>query len=220
MIRLLLFIVLLYTKIKYIVEKIYINIQNSRFWWYSESVSHMHVSLTHSLSHGRTMVYRKEMGCVTIHSLNKSLSVSQFVSFDTARNSGTCLSTHVCSSVPVLRAQRVHAMVDGDYTDESADPQSAEYSLNFLWLDKNLAVSVDQVFGRGHRSPITEYFFWPREDAWERLKSALEEKDWIGQQDKVALLNTCTEVINYWQDEERPSVQDAIAKYPNCSFQG
>lgn len=117
---------------------------------------------------------------------------------------------------------RMYASMDDDHPMESttADPQTAEYSLNFLWLDKNLAVSVDQVFGRGHRSPITEYFFWPREDAWEKLKSALEEKDWISHQDKVALLNTCTEVINYWQDEERPSVQDAIAKYPHCCFQG
>jgi len=104
--------------------------------------------------------------------------------------------------------------------ETSVDAEVAEYALNFLWLDKNLAVSVDQVFGRGHRSPVTEYFFWPREDAWERLKDALEEKDWIGHQEKVTLLNTCTEVINYWQAEEKPSVLDAIEKYPQCAFQG
>jgi 30S ribosomal protein 3 len=104
--------------------------------------------------------------------------------------------------------------------DESVDAEVAEYALNFLWLDKNLAVSVDQVFGRGHRSPVTEYFFWPREDAWEALKAALEQKDWISHQDKVTLLNTCTEVINYWQAEDKPSVTDAIEKYPQCSFQG
>lgn len=146
---------------------------------------------------------------------------------DGAGNSGTCPSTRG----PRRRyGTLAHASFDEISSNDTpshdiseamaADPQTAQYSLNFLWLDKNLAVSVDQVFGRGHRSPITEYFFWPREDAWERLKTALEEKDWIGHQEKVELLNTCTEVINYWQDGERPSVQDAIARYPNCSFQG
>lgn len=140
-------------------------------------------------------------------------------------NSGSYPCTQFGALHPSTRSlfpTRMYASMDDDHPmgSTTADPQTAEYSLNFLWLDKNLAVSVDQVFGRGHRSPITEYFFWPREDAWEKLKSALEEKDWISRQDTVALLNTCTEVINYWQDEERPSVQDAIAKYPQCSFQG
>ncbi|KAI8105031.1 hypothetical protein M9435_000204 [Picochlorum sp. BPE23] len=104
---------------------------------------------------------------------------------------------------------------------ESSSPETAEYSLNFLWLDKNLAVSVDQVFGKGrHRSPVTEYFFWPGEDAWEELRQALEQRDWISNQEKIVLLNTCTEVINYWQRDERPSVTDAMQAYPNCSFQG
>jgi 30S ribosomal protein 3 len=103
------------------------------------------------------------------------------------------------------------------------EAESSEYSLSFLWLDKNLAVSVDQVFGRGHRSPVTEYYWWPREDAWENLKQALderEERDWITSSDKIQLLNTLTDVINYWSAEDKPSVRDAIAKWPGCSFQG
>jgi hypothetical protein len=59
--------------------------------------------------------------------------------------------------------------------------EDMRYSLCFLWLDKNIAVAVDQVFSKGQRSPITEYFIWPRRDAWEELKVALEAKSWIAE---------------------------------------
>jgi 30S ribosomal protein 3 len=110
------------------------------------------------------------------------------------------------------------------YEDASVEePDSSEYALSFLWLDKNLAVAVDQVFGRGHRSPITEYYWWPREDAWESLKQVLDEKEkksWMSTADKVKLLNTLTDVINYWSAEEKPSVRDAISQFPGSLFQG
>jgi len=110
------------------------------------------------------------------------------------------------------------------FTDASVEEaETSEFALSFLWLDKNLAVAVDQVFGRGHRAPITEYFWWPREDAWEGLKQALDEREakaWIRSGDKVKLLNTLTDVINYWSKEDKPSVRDAIAKFPESSFQG
>ncbi|PRW33920.1 putative chloroplast RF65 [Chlorella sorokiniana] len=96
----------------------------------------------------------------------------------------------------------------------------AEFSLNFLWLDKNIAVAVDQVFAQGQRSPVTEYFFWPRKDAWEELKASLDTRSWIGEREKVLLLNQCTEVINYWQDENKHSLEEARKAFPNAKFQG
>lgn len=115
------------------------------------------------------------------------------------------------------------------------------YRLNFLWLDKNIAVAVDQVYARGAQSPLTEYFVWPRRDAWDELRVALEAKPWIADRDRIVLLNRLTEVINFWQEgaggaaqggadggedagaeaaAPRPTVDEARAAFPDCVFTG
>ncbi len=71
--------------------------------------------------------------------------------------------------------------------------------LKFLWLDKTLAVAVDQKIN-DRTSPLTEFFFWPQIDAWEEMKIFFESNDWIDQNDSIHLLNQITEVIHEWQE--------------------
>lgn len=97
-----------------------------------------------------------------------------------------------------------------------------KFILKFLWLEKSIAVSLDQKVG-DKTIPLTEYFFWPQKDAWEDMKIYLETEDWISQENSILLLNQITEIINYWQERDNISkseLSDIKTKFPNCIFVG
>ncbi|XP_010265177.1 PREDICTED: 30S ribosomal protein 3, chloroplastic-like isoform X2 [Nelumbo nucifera] len=71
--------------------------------------------------------------------------------------------------------------------------------LKFIWMEKNIGISLDQKIPGHGTIPLSPYYFWPRKDAWEELKSLLERKPWISQKRMIILLNQATDIINLWQ---------------------
>jgi 30S ribosomal protein 3 len=97
------------------------------------------------------------------------------------------------------------------------------FVLKFLWLQKSIAFSLDQKISENATTPITEFFFWPENDAWEDMRLFLESRAWINPDDAVVLLNQITEVINEWQENKDEYTKDLSllkSKFPNCTFVG
>ena len=92
--------------------------------------------------------------------------------------------------------------------------------LRVLWLEKTIGIALDESTGKSSY-PMTEYFFWPRKDAWDELKSRFDSYSWVDQEEAVELLNKITELIQLWQEEDKKvSFTKYQEKYPECIFSG
>lgn len=130
-----------------------------------------------------------------------------------------CLKKRTISRIQKLQASATTEAVEAETSYPAPTSQESEPSqetavaeklkkkraekprlvLKFIWMEKNIGLGLDQVI-QGHGTvPLSPYFFWPRKDAWEELKTTLESKPWISQKKMIILLNQATDIINLWQ---------------------
>jgi 30S ribosomal protein 3 len=96
----------------------------------------------------------------------------------------------------------------------------SRFVLKVVWLEQNVAIAVDHVIGKG-TSPLTAYFFWPRDEAWQKLKEELDSKNWITENEKIDLLNQATRIMEFWKEKgKKTSMLQAQSKFPEVTFAG
>jgi len=71
-----------------------------------------------------------------------------------------------------------------------------------LWLNTSIGLAINQQTAQG-KIPLTSYYFWPINQAWEQLRFELEMKSWVTVEERESILNTCVEVMNQWQESKK-----------------
>jgi 30S ribosomal protein 3 len=90
--------------------------------------------------------------------------------------------------------------------------------LKILWAKNFLGLSIDQVSTR-HNLPITNYYFWPKTEAWEQLKIELGLKPWVEEKEKIKILNLAAEVMNFWRaNRNTETVETVITRFSDANF--
>jgi len=127
-------------------------------------------------------------------------------------------------AVPTAQAQQGAQKSAGQVPADSVGRLGfySSLRLNVLWQEDFCGVAVDQVLTMRdknesmYRVPLTEFFFWPRVDAWDKVKEVLESKDWIEEREMILTLNTLTDLVTFWQ--EMHTKDEAMEKFDDRVF--
>ncbi|KAF3643413.1 30S ribosomal protein 3, chloroplastic [Capsicum baccatum] len=155
-------------------------------------------------------------------SLKTNLSIPSLPSQNPSYKSFKSCSSFTLNNKKTSSKSRIHRLFASAVTETETEPVVADTSessvqeiqksdmkkkviekprlvLKFIWMEKNIGLGLDQVLPDHGSVPLSPYFFWPRKDAWEELKTTLESKPWISQKQMIILLNQATDIINLWQ---------------------
>ena len=79
-------------------------------------------------------------------------------------------------------------------------------------------MAVDQTILK-QSYPLTQYYFWPRTEAWDQLKLELDSKPWLSEKEKIVILNLTTDLISYWrQNRTTEKIEDLTNNFSEVTF--
>ena len=94
------------------------------------------------------------------------------------------------------------------------------FKIKIIWLKATLGIAVDQVY-ETRPIPLTGYYFWPRNDAWELIRLEIASKSWIGEEDKASILNQITQILNNWRENiENSKFEDLKGTFEELDLAG
>ena len=88
--------------------------------------------------------------------------------------------------------------------------ESQQLKLKVLWLKNVLGLAIDQTVIK-QSYPLTQYYFWPRTEAWDQLKLELDSKPWLSEKEKIVILNLATDIITHWRTNRNTDAVNKIA---------
>ena len=88
--------------------------------------------------------------------------------------------------------------------------ESQQLKLKVLWLKNVLGLAIDQTVIK-QSYPLTQYYFWPRTEAWDQLKLELDSKPWLSEKEKIIILNLATDIITHWRTNRNADAVNKIA---------
>ena len=95
---------------------------------------------------------------------------------------------------------------------------SVKLELKILWSSNFLGLAIDQTSTKC-RLPITNYYFWPKTEAWEQLKIELTFKPWIKDKETARILNSAAEVMNFWRtNRNSETFKEVINHFPDVNI--
>jgi 30S ribosomal protein 3 len=93
-----------------------------------------------------------------------------------------------------------------------------QLKLKILWAKNFLGLSIDQI-GMRHTLPMTNYYIWPKTEAWEQLKLELAFKSWVTDEEKIQILNSAAEIMNFWRvNRDLTTIETVTTRFNNINF--
>ena len=93
-----------------------------------------------------------------------------------------------------------------------------QLKVKVLWLKNVLGLSIDHIVAK-QAYPLTQYYFWPRTEAWDQLKLELDSKPWLSEKEKIIILNIATDIINHWRTNRiTERVENLSTKFSEATF--